>query len=598
MLADESFYVFVLQRPGTLTFPENLCYLKAFLEQGGRVVEQPTGHLLFYGNHGRRFLMTDPNGHPLHECEWKRNAQGKETLVAARIYLDWGQWIGIKPEGLINTMTLDLSRRPGWEQITRQDLRHMAAQTMRVSVSEVEFFYQDEDLVIDSTGIASIRHRKDAFYVLENGHFEKARFMSCMGAMHWERIDFLPVVELFQSLFPGTGSATFELIRGLYDDQNPTSPLPLRYRGMPTYPSEAAFGLFSQFFTPKVSGRGSPFDYFMDPPQSHLVTWLPRQDPPYRYVNVSADSCLTVQGYQVQKVTYGKDPTGLPYVRPNSKGFVPCERLVTTREQVLCCHDRDQVTEFPLEPSWGIRCFSEERTVSHHSYGWRDFFRGDLPEVNPVQAFSAVLLYPDDETEIEEWACQPFVADHFEDLYEQEIISKQSSLLWAQILIHNFDAALGTYVLFDRLQSSYTVLFSHPAYAQKQAQWLWNALARRNQLEWGRDIQFLEDKKHREAAYQKIYTHIYQWIPFAQFDDADTVQSLMGNTFHSLSPEGYAFLAGPETLALQAKNVGFEVIESQPVKSLPSFRMHISLLPQACVNPRLHAYVFRKPAGL
>ena len=65
-----------------------------------------------------------------------------------------------------------------------------------------------------------IRQRKDAFYVLQDGDFEQARFMSCMGAMHWSSIDFLPVVELFKSLLPGTGSAVFELIRGLYDDQN------------------------------------------------------------------------------------------------------------------------------------------------------------------------------------------------------------------------------------------------------------------------------------------------------------------------------------------------------------------------------------------
>ena len=63
-------------------------------------------------------------------------------------------------------------------------------------------------------------------YVLEDGDFEQARFMSCMGAMNWPAIDFLPVVELFQSLLPGTGSAVFELIRGLYDDQNEGKPAP------------------------------------------------------------------------------------------------------------------------------------------------------------------------------------------------------------------------------------------------------------------------------------------------------------------------------------------------------------------------------------
>ena len=84
--------------------------------------------------------------------------------------------------------------------------------------------------------------------------------MACMGAMHWDRIDFLPVVELFQSLLPGTGSAVFELIRGLYDDQNVPlqTPLALRYRGIPTYPSEAAFRLFQPLFCATCfSGRQS-----------------------------------------------------------------------------------------------------------------------------------------------------------------------------------------------------------------------------------------------------------------------------------------------------------------------------------------------------
>jgi hypothetical protein len=96
----------------------------------------------------------------------------------------------------------------------------MAAHALRVTIEDIRWFYRDEDLVISPTGTATIRHRKDAWYVLEKGSFEGERFMSCMGAMHWESIDFLPVVELFKSLLPGTGSAAFEFIRGLYDDQN------------------------------------------------------------------------------------------------------------------------------------------------------------------------------------------------------------------------------------------------------------------------------------------------------------------------------------------------------------------------------------------
>ncbi len=141
--------------------------------------------------------------------------------------------------------------------------------------------------------------------MLPDGAFDHKQFMACMGAMHWEDIDFLPVVELFLSLLPGTGSAMFELIRGLYDDQNQDrpAPRPLRYRGIPTYPSEAAYRLFSGFFDPQVSGGGDPFPVFMDPPRSHLVSWLPAAHPPRRYFDPTHQLCLTIRGPQIVKAT-------------------------------------------------------------------------------------------------------------------------------------------------------------------------------------------------------------------------------------------------------------------------------------------------------
>jgi len=248
-----------LTRPGNVVFPANLSYLGNLEAAGGRMVRQPSGHLVFYGRQQRRILATDPDGNPLHECEWGSTASGADMLLRARIRLEWGQWVGLKPAGLVNATTLDLSKKPGWERLRPDDLRQMAAQAMRVPLEAVKLFYGDEDLIIDSSGTATIRHKKDAFYVLDVGLFEGARFMACMGAMHWADIDFLPVVELFQSLLPGTGSAAFELIRGLYDDQNEGAPKSLRYRGIPTYPSEAAFKLFSSFFTPRAPGGVDPF---------------------------------------------------------------------------------------------------------------------------------------------------------------------------------------------------------------------------------------------------------------------------------------------------------------------------------------------------
>jgi len=219
-----------LTTSGHLRFSPNLPFAKDLEQAGGRVVREATGHLVFYRSDGRRFLSTDPEGNPLHECEWGIDVTGDVILCRARIRLDWGQWVGLKPAGLVNETSLNLASKPGWQRLTADDLRTMAAQALRVPLEEVRFFYRDEDLLIEPTGNAMIRQRKDAFSVLQDGDFERARFMSCMGAMHWSSIDFLPVVELFKALLPGTGSAVFELIRGLYDDQNgeASTPRPLR----------------------------------------------------------------------------------------------------------------------------------------------------------------------------------------------------------------------------------------------------------------------------------------------------------------------------------------------------------------------------------
>ena len=261
----------------------------------------------------------------MHECEWGIDSTGEVNLLRARVCLDWGQWVGLKPAGLVNETSLNLAGKPGWQRLTADDLRTMAAQALRVPLEEVRFFYRDEDLLIEPTGKAMIRQRKDAFYVLKDGDFEQARFMSCMGAMNWPSIDFLPVVELFKSLLPGTGSAVFELIRGLYDDQHEgkATPRPLRYRGIPTYPSEAAFRLFSSFFTPQAPDENDPFTLFMNPERSNRVTWLPAGTPPTRYFDEHAGACLTLQGGVLRKVTVASDSAGLSYISPKGRRFVP-----------------------------------------------------------------------------------------------------------------------------------------------------------------------------------------------------------------------------------------------------------------------------------
>ena len=153
--------------------------------------------------------------------------------------------------------------------------------------------------------------------------------------MHWGRIDFLPVVELFQSLLAGTGSAVFELIRGLYDDQNTgESPRVLRYRGIPTYPSPQAFRLFSTYFVPEAKHAADPFSVFMDPARSAEVAWRPRSDPPHRFMDEEHALCVTVAA-SIYKVTKGTDPTALPYMRPTTQSAAAEDRLVGVTKGAL-----------------------------------------------------------------------------------------------------------------------------------------------------------------------------------------------------------------------------------------------------------------------
>ncbi len=575
----------VLTRPGNVIFPSNLPFLKDLAAAGGRMTRQPGGHLVFYGPNNRRILATDPDGNPLHECEWGSTASGKARLLRARIRLEWGQWVGLKPAGLINQTTLDLSKKPGWERLKPDDLRQMAAQAMRVPLEAVKLFYGDEDLVIDSNGIATIRHKRDAFYVLDDGTFERARFMACMGAMHWANIDFLPVVELFQSLLPGTGSAAFELIRGLYDDQNEGTPTLLRYRGIPTYPSEAAYRLFSSFFTPQAPDRSNPLPVFMDVARSHEVTWLPAANPPVRFFDSSHNLCVTVKGSAVLKATKLDDPTGLPFLSPGP-GSNPFERTVTVAKGMIVLQDRDAKVQLPVNPAWGPLqdSLSEKRPLAPAA--WTSLFEIQLPKVTPQEAFSAVLLYPDDDAEISEIASQPFVADYIQDSFEQDPRLAAHLAKAKQVLIDNFDGAIKTCINLDRPRN-YTILCSHPAYTQKQAQNLWSELARSQRFDLAKSISFLPTASAQEA-YRKPYDLLCSWIPFTIFNDAHKLHETVRTISGAIGQGGLAFIVGPVALksAIQMQPQ-LQLISMEPVESLPTFRMHQTILPKARLKPGL-----------
>ncbi|HEU4683868.1 MAG TPA: hypothetical protein VFS39_05135 [Nitrospira sp.] len=581
--------VVALTTPGHLRFPCNEPFGKGLEQAGGRVERQPSGHLIFYRPDGLRFLSADPGGQVLHECEWERDPQGRVSLTRARIRLDWGRWVGIRPEGLINETRLNLATKSGWQRLTADDLRGMAAKALRVPLEEVKWFYRDEDLWIDRTGLATIRHRKDALYVLEDGDFARARFMSCMGAMHWPSIDFLPVVELFKSLLPGTGSAAFELIRGLYDDQNRDrpSPLPLRYRGIPTYPSEAAYRLFSSFFTPQAAGSRDPFTLFMDQTRAHEVQWLPLSFPPLRYFHPAPRCCLTCQGGDLQKVTLADDPAGLPFVKPR-RGKIPLfDRSARVEKGRIVLRDRSEEQCLPLPLPADLH-EGLPQAVETSPVDWRALFPEGLPSVSPQEAYGAVFLYPEDDREIGELEAQPFVADYLQDLAEQDREVGMSLAKANRVLIENGDAAAATCVLFDRPRQ-YTVAMRVPAFAQKQAQQLWTVCAGLQRWDWLTGIRFV-----RNDAATVQYDLAYIWMPYELADAPQALAACLRKISAALCSGARAFIVGSRSLSTLCSAHRFEVCWDEEVEGLPTFRMHRTILPKARLKAGLTLYHVRK----
>lgn len=583
-----------LTTSGHLRFSTNFPFAQDFERAGGQVVRQSTGHLVFYRPDGHRFLATDSSGNPLHECEWGTDASGDFVLQRARVRLDWGQWVGLKPAGLVNETKLNLAGKPGWQRLAADDLRVMAAQALRVPLEDVRLFYRDQDFLIDSTGRAVIRQRKDAFYVLEDGDFEQARFMSCMGAMNWPAIDFLPVVELFQSLLPGTGSAIFELIRGLYDDQNEgtLAPRPLRYRGIPTYPSEAAFRLFSSFFTPQAPGGGNPFTLFMNPEWSHQVIWLPTSTPPTRYFDQCARMCLTIQGGVLHKVTVESDSSGLPYTNQKRGRYAPYDRSVRVAGSQIVLKDRDHETTLSVILPQGGQDQSGEPMVMS-PIDWRFVFAQGIPPISPIDAYGAVLLYPEDESEIGECAAQPFVADYLEDLAEQDreigVVISQAQ----RVLIDNGDAVVATCLAFDRPRD-YTVLVRYPAFAQKQAQRIWSVCAELQQWNWLSRIRFSMDEGLYDRDAPHSYDVVYYWVPYDSGDLPAGLAERLMRINRMLREGGSAFVIGPAQLGQMSLSHGFHVCWEELVEQLPTFRMHRTILPKARLRAGLTLFHMKK----
>jgi hypothetical protein len=295
-----------------------------------------------------------------------------------------------------------------------------------------------------------------------------------------------------------------------------------------------------------------------------------------------------MQGQELQKVTLGEDTGGLPFMNPKGRAFLPCDRAAQAVRGQIILRDRDLETAFPATmPLADSDEALPSTSLPISPVDWRSVFVEGIPRVTPAEAYGAVLLYPDDETAIGDLAAQPFVADYLEDMAEQD---REIGYLLAkanQVLIDNGDAVIATCIAFDRPRD-YTVTVREPAFAQKQAQQLWNTSAQLRRWDWLKRIRFLATKSSGVFPFSpNSFDVAYQWMPFGTQDQlVSGIAALRG----ALRSEGSAFVTGPATLGDSWKSGGFQKVWEEPVEQLPTFRMHRSILPKAKLKDGLTLY--------
>lgn len=619
-MTDPKTFLDVLEKPGNVAFPASLQEIESLkqslsslnhkTDNGAdywftgdapsaattRIKQYPTGHRVFYTGQGRRFLMTDPEGHTLHEVEWEPHAEtGEPRFKHVRMQLDCRQWAGIRPRAKKYSNRINISSMPGWERMTLDDLRKGAAQAWRVPYSEVKYFYHDENFVHAGKGEYDVQLYKDGLYVLIDGNWEKTLFISYMFTVNWDRLDLIPVVELFQSTLPGTGGAAFEFIWGLYEDQSREEDLPpLRYRGLPTYPSKEAFNIFNAFFEPKGPKSEDTLNVFMDPDRSHELEWTPRANPPWRYFSDEHKISLSVQNGLLYKVSVQDDPVALPYINTARGGRGPCQRTLEVIGDALVLHDGPERRDLPLDPAWNItKQASQPFTPPSHPFGWRHFFSDGMPAVDPLKVLFTVPIYPDGDAEIHEPTLQPMAVDQILHYMEQHDDMAERLEKVKRVLVHTFDTVIAGCI--DCAQArEYVVLYSDAEFAQKNAQELWNYAAARNQLENVRQTRFLKEEDHVEAVYQETYDLIYKWIPFFYHTDRDTCEKILMSVVQALTPGGLAFLVGPWPLKGLLEAYGLHVLNADRIVEMPFFQQHLKMCPENQANPDATVFFVEK----
>lgn len=292
------------------------------------------------------------------------------------------------------------------------------------------------------------------------------------------------------------------------------------------------------------------------------------------------------------KATCSDDSAGLSYQPFDRQGFAPCQRGLAVEGDRLLLMDRATRRAIPIPAGWGAVTGPPMPSSVPSVPDWLSVFKGASLPVSPEDAFGAVVFYPDDQQEIGELATQPFVADYLQDLLEQDRVLAARVAGAGRVCITGFDSAIVTCIGRDRPRD-YTIFYDHPAFAQRQAQMLWNMLARAQRLEWLNHISMRPQAEDGDEE-GRVYQLAYEWTPFGIYDAPPAIVQRMQRLAGRVTAGAVAFIVGPAAVGDGCRMAGLQLQAMMPVASLPTFRMHQSVLARAQLKPGVMLYQVAK----
>ena len=92
------------------------------------------------------------------------------------------------------------------------------------------------------------------------------------------------------------------------------------------------------------------------------------------------------------------------------------------------------------------------------------------------------------------------------------------------------------------------------------------------------------------------YDWIYLWIPFSDYPNPTMIKHWGSFLTTHLSKGGFGCVAGPPTIGEILQSQGLRIVHAAAGDSMPTFRIHQTILPNGWLNPELTVWIIQNPS--